>query len=143
MSSTIYRNLMALLLIWDPHVRLATLLCIEQLSVMLSHFQQISVNLDKILQCERDVLFPGSGSSRGAHMWFQPHSFTQSSRQLYWVISNKFQSLLIKFYSVNAIFYFQGPALDVEPTCNSSHAVLHRVAPSYTESSTTNFSQFR
>ena len=39
--------------------------------------------------------------------------FAHSSCQLYWVISNKFQSVSIKFYSVNLRFYFQGPAIDV------------------------------
>ena len=55
----------------------------------------------------------------------------------------KFLSILIKFYSVNARFYFYDPALDVGLTCNSSHAALHRVAPSHTESSPINFSQVR
>ena len=42
--------------------------------------------------------------------------FVHSSCQLYWVMSNKFQSISIKFYSVNARFYFQGPAIDVGHT---------------------------
>ena len=37
------------LLMWDPCVGLATLLCTEYLSIILSHLQQISVNFDKIL----------------------------------------------------------------------------------------------
>ena len=32
--------------------------------------------------------------------------FSQSSCQLYWAILNKFQFISIKFYSVNAMFYF-------------------------------------
>jgi len=39
---------------------------------------------------------------------------------------------LIKYYSVNMRFYFQGPALDVGPTCRSSHTSLHRVVASHT-----------
>ena len=72
-----------------------------------------------------------------------PHRFAQSSCQLYRVISNKFQSISIKFYSMNARFYFQSPVLDVGPTYNSSHAALDIVAPSHTESSPSNFNQFR
>ena len=54
----------------------------------------------------------------------------------------KLRSISIKFYSVNARFYFQGPALYMGSTYRSNHNVLHRIATSYTESSPTNFSQF-
>jgi len=59
------------------------------------------------------------------------------------VIPIHLQQILIKIYSVNARFYFQDPTLDVGPTCSFSHTALHKVATSHTESSPTNFNQFR
>ena len=39
-------------------------------------------------------------------MYVLPHCFAYSSCQLYEVIFNNFQSILTKFYGVNAMFYF-------------------------------------
>ena len=38
----------------------------------------------------------------------------------------------MKFHSMNAMFYFYDPTLDVGLTDSSSHTALHRVAASHT-----------
>ena len=74
------------LLTWGPHVHvvLSTLLCTEQLPVMPSYLQQISVNFNKILQCEREILFSESGSAQMIH--FNPTP-THSNPYLYRICS--------------------------------------------------------
>jgi hypothetical protein len=56
--------------------------------------------------------------------------------------SPKISVILINFYSVNVMFYFMGPVLDMGSTYRSSHTVLHQVVGSHTKSSPKKFSQF-
>ena len=122
---------------WGSRIGLITMFCTEQLQVILSHLQQISVNFHKIYSVNARFYFqclsPYMDPRVGLTTLFCTEQLPVIQSQLQQISanfdkilqceheSNKFRPILIKFYSVNAKYYFQGPTLDVGSTCNSSH----------------------